>query len=67
MVWQVFGSFDAMVLMSSEKPMSSMRSASSRMKKLTLLRSTLPREIWEMRRPGVAMTTSAPMRRLRNS
>ena len=37
---QVFGNLEAMVLMSSEKPMSSMRSASSRMKKLTLLRST---------------------------
>ena len=54
-------------MMSSEKPMSSMRSASSRMKKLTFDKSTLPSERCEMRRPGVAMMTSAPRRMLFSS
>ena len=44
------------VMISSENPMSSIRSASSRTKKLTLLRSAEPREMWLIRRPGVAIT-----------
>ncbi len=46
--------------MSSLKPMSSILSASSRTKNETLERSMLPILRWEMRRPGVAMMTSAP-------
>ena len=56
-----------MVRISSENPMSNILSASSRMKKLTLERSTLPKEICEIKRPGVAITTSAPKDKLFNS
>ena len=66
-VWQVAGNCFAIVMMSSANPMSSMRSASSRIKKLTFDKSTFPRDICEIKRPGVAITTSAPNARLFNS
>ena len=47
-------------IMSSENPISSILSASSRMKNETLLKSTLPRLMWEISRPGVAIIMSAP-------
>ncbi len=44
--------------------MSSMRSASSSTSSSTRLRSTLPRSMWSLRRPGVAMTMSTGLRDL---
>ena len=46
--------------MSGMKPMSSMRSASSMTRISTPLSSSLPRSKWSSRRPGVAISTSAP-------
>jgi hypothetical protein len=42
------------------KPMSSMRSASSMTRISTPVSSSLPRSKWSSRRPGVAISTSAP-------
>mmetsp|Transcript_1230 Transcript_1230/g.3417 ORF Transcript_1230/g.3417 Transcript_1230/m.3417 type:complete len:246 (+) Transcript_1230:1297-2034(+) len=47
-------------LMSSMKPMSSMRSASSSTSISTLLSTHLPLARWSSRRPGVAISTSTP-------
>ena len=60
-VWQFDGNSLAIDNMSSWNPMSSMRSASSKTKNDTLLRSTLPIVMWLIRRPGVAMMMSAPI------
>ena len=59
-VWQVLGSFFWMVRISSANPISNILSASSSMKKLSLERSTFPKDMCEMKRPGVAIITSAP-------
>ena len=55
-----FGRYFTICIMSSANPISSMRSASSKMKKDTLERSTYPKLRWLIKRPGVAITTSAP-------
>ena len=54
------GSFAMIRWMSGRKPMSSMRSASSRTNISTRSRYTTPCDIRSIRRPGVAMTVSAP-------
>ena len=54
------GSFEMMRLMSGRNPMSSMRSASSSTNSSTRSRYTTPCVMRSMRRPGVAITTSAP-------
>ena len=50
----------AMVMMSLKNPMSSILSASSRIKNDTFDRSMLPRLMWLIKRPGVATIISAP-------
>ena len=67
MVCRSFGMAAAMVRISSENPMSSIRSASSRMRCVVRLRSSVPRLRCVIRRPGVAITMSAPAERLRRS
>ena len=52
-----------MVLILSEKPMLSISSASSSTILLTMLRSTLPRSMRSISRPGVATMICAPWRR----
>src|ERR1700722_16477540 len=59
-VWRVNGTSLQMRSMSGMKPMSSMRSASSMTRISIALRSRTPRPVKSSRRPGVAMTTSAP-------
>ena len=66
-VWRSLGSCLAIVMMSLQKPMSSIRSASSRMKNDTFDRSMLPRLMWLMSRPGVATIISAPFAMPRSS
>ena len=53
--------------MSSEKPISSIRSASSSTKWVVRLKSKVPRSKWVNRRPGVAITMSAPRFKLLRS
>ncbi len=45
---------------SSAKPMSSISSASSRIRTFRLLSLSVPRRMWSRARPGVATTTSTP-------
>jgi hypothetical protein len=52
--------------MSGMKPMSSIRSASSITRSSTPVISSLPRSVWSSRRPGVAISTSAPRSSLRS-
>ena len=60
MVWCFSGNCFAICMMSSAKPISSIRSASSKIKKDTLDKSTYPKLKWLINLPGVAITTSAP-------
>lgn len=60
MVCRLGGNKPQIFFISSIKPISSIRSASSITKISTPVRRTLPREKWSIRRPGVAMRTSAP-------
>ena len=55
------GVFDTMRRMSGRKPMSSMRSASSRTRVSTCERLQSPELMRSMRRPGVATTRSHPL------
>ena len=57
-VWRLAGVAATMASMSSAKPMSSMRSASSRISTSTSDSLILRRLRWSSRRPGVATTTS---------
>ena len=59
-VWRSFRQCDAMRMMSAWKPMSSMRSASSKMRTSSEDKSTYPSVRCESIRPGVTMTMSAP-------
>ena len=59
-VWRVKGTSLQMRSMSGMKPMSSMRSASSMTRSSTPVSSSRPRSKWSSRRPGVAISTSAP-------
>ena len=59
-VWRVNGTSLQMRSMSGMKPMSSIRSASSMTRISIAFRSRPPRPVKSSRRPGVAMTTSAP-------
>ena len=59
-VWRVNGTSLQMRSMSGMKPMSSIRSASSMTRISIAFRSRPPRSVKSSRRPGVAMTTSAP-------
>jgi hypothetical protein len=56
------GSSAMMRLMSGRKPMSSMRSASSSTRIDTWLNMTVLFCTWSSRRPGVATSTSTPLR-----
>ena len=60
-VCRSLGMYETIFMMSSEKPMSSMRSASSRMRYSTCERSTPLFCKWAIMRPGVAITTSEPL------
>ena len=57
-VWRLSGRRSMMVSMSSMKPMSSMRSASSSTRVCTVFSLTRPALRWSIRRPGVATSTS---------
>ncbi len=57
-VWRSAGRRLMMVSISSMKPMSSMRSASSSTSVCTVLSLTRPEFRWSIRRPGVATSTS---------
>ncbi|CFO35758.1 Uncharacterised protein [Bordetella pertussis] len=57
-VWRSFGRRSMMVSISSMKPMSSMRSASSSTRVCTVFSLTRPAFRWSIRRPGVATSTS---------
>ena len=59
-VWRVKGTSLQMRSMSGMKPISSMRSASSMTRISMAFRSRPPRSVKSSRRPGVAITTSAP-------
>ena len=59
-VWRSGGSADRMRCTSGQKPMSIMRSASSRTSTCTRRRSTASCRMWSIRRPGVATTMSTP-------
>ncbi|MNS84626.1 hypothetical protein D3C72_1184590 [compost metagenome] len=58
--WRFGGSTASTFLMSRMKPMSSMRSASSRIRISTFDRSTVPWPMWSSKRPGVATRMSTP-------
>ena len=62
--WRFGGSTARILRMSRMKPMSSMRSASSRTRTSTLDRLIVPWPRWSSRRPGVATTISGPARSL---
>src|ERR1035441_2257426 len=62
MVWRSAGMTDMIRLMEGRKPMSSMRSASSRIRMRTLLNSIKRRSRKSQKRPGVATTMAAPAR-----
>ena len=57
-VWRLSGVAATMVLMSSIKPMSSMRSASSSTSISRRSKSMRPARMWSIRRPGVATIRS---------
>src|SRR5574344_1402182 len=59
-LWRCAGSLEMIRLMSGRNPMSSMRSASSRTNICIASRKTTPCVIRSIRRPGVAITSSAP-------
>ena len=59
-VWRVSGSADTMRRMSGQKPMSSIRSASSITSTSRPSNPTLPERMWSIRRPGVATTNVTP-------
>ncbi len=61
-VWRSAGMAAMIFLTVGRKPMSSMRSASSRTRMRTLPRSTSLRPRKSNSRPGVAMSTCAPLR-----
>ena len=61
-VWRSAGIFSTIAVTSGRNPMSSMRSASSSTSTWTADRSTTPRSIRSIRRPGVAMRMSVPLR-----
>ncbi len=59
-VWRVLGSSVQIFSMSGMNPMSSIRSASSMTSICTPVINRPPRPKWSIRRPGVAISTSAP-------
>ena len=59
-VWRVKGIMPTIFSISGMKPISSMRSASSITSTSTPRSSTPPRSTWSSKRPGVAISTSAP-------
>ncbi len=59
-VWRFFGRACTILRTLGQKPMSSMRSASSSTSVRTRVRSTIPRSLRSMRRPGVATSRSQP-------
>ena len=61
-VWRSAGILSTMAVTSGKKPMSSMRSASSSTSTWMADRSTTPRSIRSIRRPGVAIRISVPLR-----
>ena len=64
-LWRCAGMRARMRRMSRMKPMSSIRSASSRTRISTERRSIVPCPAWSSSRPGVATTISGPARRAR--
>src|ERR1035441_7902156 len=62
MVWRSAGMTDTIRLMEGRNPISSMRSASSRIRMRTLLNSISRRSRKSQKRPGVATTIAAPAR-----
>src|SRR5262249_3154019 len=65
-VCRFVGSIASTRLMAGRKPMSSMRSASSRTRTSSVDRSTALRSVRSSRRPGVAITTLAPHPQVRD-
>ncbi len=63
-VWRFVGSIASTRRIAGRNPMSSMRSASSRTRTSTLDKLTAPRSVRSSSRPGVAINTAAPRRRL---
>ncbi len=65
-VWRSGGSALTMRWTSGQKPMSIMRSASSRTSTCRRTKSVAPWRMWSISRPGVATTMSAPALRPRS-
>ena len=61
-VWRAAGTNSMIWPISTAKPMSSIRSASSSTRKCTPEKSSVPRRRWSSTRPGVPAITWAPAR-----
>ncbi len=65
-VWRAAGSSDRMRVMSGQKPMSIIRSASSSTRTTRPEKSVMADRMWSINRPGVATTMSTPARSARS-